>query len=84
MRYFLIAVSAIGACGLCGCSPSSPADDGTMKPGSGVSLNPSGKPKTAAESTYAAQMQKTGAAMNAQMQKDAAAMAAAKARSQGR
>jgi hypothetical protein len=67
-----------------GCSSSPSGDDGAIKPGSGVALNPSGKPQSQQEANYAAQMQKTGEIMNQGNQKMAAAMAAAKARTGGK
>jgi len=81
LRYVLIAVAAVAALASGGCSSSAPADEGTVKPGNGVALNPGGKPQTPDQQQYASQMEKTGQAMNAQRDKDAAAMAAARARS---
>lgn len=76
-------MAALCAIGLAGCS-SSPADEGTVKPGNGVVQNPSGKPQDANQSAIASGMQKTGDAMNAQRDKDAAAMDAAKAKAGGK
>jgi hypothetical protein len=84
LKTILIASAALVAFATVGCSSSAPADDGTIKPGSGVALNPTGKPQTAADAQLAEAMQKTGAAMNAQQQKDAAAMAAARAAAGGK
>lgn len=66
-----------------GCSGKSDVD-GTIKPGSGVALNPGGKPQNAQEAAYAAGQQKTGNAMNAAMQRAAQDMAAARARAGGK
>jgi len=76
-----LAVLAVLACG--GCS-SGPPDDAYVKPGSGVALNPGGKPQTPEEAAYAAQMLKAGAAMNADRASIPAAMAAAQARTGGK
>ncbi len=67
-----------------GCGSSSSGDDSAVKPGSGVALNPGGKPQTAEEIAYAAKQQQTGAAMNADRDKVQAAMEAAKARTGGK
>jgi hypothetical protein len=80
MRPTLFAVAALAVIALGGCSKSSDADDNTVKPGSGVALNPSGRPQDAQAAAFASQMQKAGDAMNAARQRDAAAMAAARAR----
>ena len=72
----------ITALALSGCGSSSD-DLSAVKAGSGVPLNPSGKPQNQQQQAYADEMQKTGSAMNASMQKQAAAMAAAKARAGG-
>jgi len=80
----LVAVPvAAAAILLCGCS-SSPTDEGTVKEGNGVALNPSGKPQTAEEAALADKMRQTGEAMNAQRDAEAKAMEEAKARSGGR
>jgi len=68
---------------LAGCS-SGPPDDTNVKPGSGVALNPSGKPRTSDEAAYAVQMQKAGDAMNADRMKAAQDLKAAMARSGGK
>jgi ABC-type oligopeptide transport system substrate-binding subunit len=83
LRYVLVAVAAASAFALAGCSPSSPADEGTIKPGSGVALNPSGAPQNANQAAYAAEMQKSGNNINAERQKDAAAMEAARNKAGG-
>ncbi len=70
----VVALAVLGGCG------SAPTDDGAIRPGSGKVLNPGGKPQNAQQAAYAAEMQKTGQAMNAAMQRGAADMAAAKAR----
>jgi hypothetical protein len=80
LKNVLVIVAAITALVSVGCSSSSSGDEGTAKPGSGVALNPGGKPVNADQAAYASQMQKVGSAMNAQRDKDAQAMAAAKAR----
>ena len=82
MRYVLAAVGMLFALASVGCSAS--ADEGTVKPGNGVALNPGGKPRSADESALASQMQKGGEAINAQRDKDALAIEAAKARSGGK
>jgi len=79
LKNVLVVVAALTALAVVGCSSSS-GDEGTVKPGSGVALNPGGKPQSADQAAYSSEMQKTGAAMNAQREKDAAAMAAARAR----
>jgi len=71
------------AVALVGCSSSSSEDEGKIAPGSGVAINPSGKPRNDQEANYAAQMQKMGNGMNETRDKEAAAMAAAKARAGG-
>lgn len=79
MKQVLVIVAGITALVSAGCSSSS-NDEGTVKPGSGVALNPGGKPENADQAAYASQMAKVGNAMNAQRDKDAQAMAAARAR----
>jgi len=83
LRNLLAAVTILVTIGAIGCS-SAPSDEGTVKPGNGVALNPGGKPQNADQAAYASQMQKTGDAMNAQREKDAEAMAAARARAGGK
>jgi hypothetical protein len=83
LKHVLIAVVLVSALTSVGCGSSSSDTITGVKPGSGVALNPSGKPQNDAQAAYASQMQKTGAAMNATMQQSTAAMAAAKARSGG-
>jgi hypothetical protein len=68
---------------MAGCGSS--ADEGApAQAGSGVALNPSGKPQTAQDAAMAASRQKGGDAMNADLAKDAAAEKAAKARTGGK
>ncbi len=83
LKQVTLVLAALCASLLVGCSSAAPADEGTVKPGNGVALNPGGKPK-ADQAAMANQMQKTGDAMNAQREKDAAAMAAAQARAGGK
>jgi ABC-type oligopeptide transport system substrate-binding subunit len=83
LKRILIALAVVSALATAGCSSSGSTDEGTVKPGNGVATNPGGKPQTPEQAAYAAQMQKTGAAMNAQRDKDAAAMAAARAKAGG-
>jgi hypothetical protein len=78
LKHVLVIVSALAVLMVVGCS-SAPSDEGAVKPGNGVALNPSGKP-SADQAAYAAQQAKTGEAMNAQREKDAAAMQAARAK----
>ena len=84
MKLVTLVLGILCACLLVGCSSAAPADEGTVKPGNGVALNPGGKPKDESQAAMASQMQKTGDAMNAQREKDAAAMAAARARAGGK
>ena len=58
----LLALATISIA-LAGCSSSEPTD-GEIKPGSGVALNPGGKPQTSAEEAYANQMQQAGSVVN--------------------
>jgi hypothetical protein len=67
-----------------GCSSSSTDDNVKTKDGTGVPLNPGGKPTTADDTDRAAKMQQTGNAMNADQMKAAAAIRDAKARSGGK
>ncbi len=80
MRRILLCAAAAGSLLLAGCGSSAPADEGTVKPGNGTAMNPSGKPQTSDQAAYASKMSQTGSAMNAQREKDAAAMAAARAK----
>lgn len=57
--------------------------DATVKDGSGVALNPGGKPRTAEEQRTADQMTQTGQGMNADRAAAAAAMAAAQKKAGG-
>ena len=84
MKYVLVSMLAMSVFALIGCGSSSPKDEGTIKPGSGVAQNPGGKPQSPEQAAYAAQMQKTGDAMNAANMKAASAMAAAQARTGGK
>jgi hypothetical protein len=84
LKHVLVIVAALTALASVGCSSKDSADEGTVKPGNGVALNPSGKPANGDQAAYASQMQKTGNAMNAQRDKDAAAMEEAKKRSGGK
>jgi hypothetical protein len=84
MKQSLIAVAAVAVLASGGCASSSPGDDATVKPGSGVALNPSGKPQTSADAAYASQMQQAGNKENADRQKDIDAINAAKARTGGK
>ncbi len=83
MKALLIAVAVLSALVVTGCG-SSPADEGTVKPGNGVALNPSGKPQGQAQEEMAAGMQKTGNAMNDAREKAAKAEAAARQKSGGK
>jgi hypothetical protein len=83
VRNLLITCGFVALIGLGGCS-SSPPDDSSIKPGSGVALNPSGKPRTPQESAYASQMQQVGNQINAARMRDAAAMKAAQERTGGK
>lgn len=78
----LALILSVASLALIGCS-SSPGDDSSVAPGSGVVQNPGGKPKTEQEAQIAVAQQKQGELINQQREKDAAAMAAAKARSGG-
>lgn len=80
MKYLL--TLAVLTVGLVGCSSSS-KDDGEIKPGSGVALNPSGKPQNAEQEAYQSQMAKAGANINDARAREAEAMAQAKARAGG-
>lgn len=82
MRNLLIA--SLAALALAGCGSSSSGDDATVKDGSGVALNPGGKPQNADDSARASAMQKQGETANAQMQAGAGAEAAAKAKTGGK
>ena len=84
MKQVLVIVAALTALASVGCSSKDSADEGAVKPGNGVALNPSGKPESADQAAYASQMQKTGNAMNAQRDKDAAAMEEAKRKAGGK
>ncbi|RYG34724.1 hypothetical protein EON81_14805 [bacterium] len=75
-------VAALAALLLVGCG-SGPADEGVVKEGSGVPLNPGGKPKDDQEAATASKMSETGNAMNKEREAAAAAMAAAKAKAGG-
>jgi len=61
-----------------GCA-SSPPVDSTIKPGSGVALNPSGT-VAPSQAQYASQMSQAGNKMAESMKEQAAEMAAAKAK----
>ncbi len=63
---------------MAGCGSSASSQQGLVKPGSGVALNPSGKPQSQAEANYQSAVQNAGSQMNAQRAKDAAAMQAAR------
>lgn len=80
MRYLLLVVM-IGA-SIAGCAKDDA--DATIKDGSGVALNPSGKPVTPQDQAMANSMRQQGDAMNAQRDADAKAMAAAKAAAGGK
>lgn len=66
-----------------GCGSSSD-DLATIKPGSGVALNPGGKPLNQQQAAYTSQMQKAGDSINAQRAQMAAAMEAARQRAGGK
>jgi len=83
LRYLLLAFAAISAFALAGCG-SSADEAGPAKAGSGVALNPSGKPQNAQQAADADARAKAGAAMNADLAKDAAAMKAAKDKTGGK
>ncbi len=68
---------------LAGCSSASSDADNTVKAGSGVAINPSGKPKDANEVDYANKMSQMGQNVNDARAKEAEAMAAARARAGG-
>jgi hypothetical protein len=55
---------SVVAFALVGCSSASSDADGSVKPGSGVAINPSGKPRTPEEEAYAKQMQQAGSVVN--------------------
>jgi len=83
LRYLLLAFAALSAIAVAGCG-SSADEAGPAKSGSGVALNPSGKPQNAQEAANADARARGGAAMNADLAKDAAAMKAAKERTGGK
>jgi len=83
LRYLLLAFAAMSALAVAGCG-SSADEAGPAKAGSGVALNPSGKPQNAQQVADANARAKQGAAMNADMEKDAEAIKAAKARTGGK
>lgn len=69
---------------LAGCGASSDDADASVKPGSGVAANPSGKPQNEEQAQRASEMQKQGEMMSAQQQKDAEARKAAMAQTGGK
>lgn len=84
MRNVLILGAALAAAGLVGCGSTSSGDDTAVKDGSGVALNPGGKPQTPEDAARQTAMQQQGAAMNDARGQAAAAEAAAKAKTGGK
>ena len=83
MKYTLIALAGLLTFGLAGCGSSGDVDS-AVKPGSGVAMNPSGKPQTQADAEFAQKMQQAGNAINADRMRQAAAMRDAQTRSGGK
>ena len=84
MRRRTLPLAAFAALLLVGCSPSSSSDDGTVKEGSGVALNPGGKPQTPEDAARQSAMQQQGNEMNDVRAKMAADEAAARAKMGGK
>ena len=82
MRNVVLAAAALAV--LVGCGSSSSGDDTAVKGGSGVALNPGGKPQTPADASREAAMQQQGTQMNDARAQAAAAEAAAKAKTGGK
>jgi hypothetical protein len=83
LRSLLIAIAGITAFAAGGCS-SGPPDDTTVKPGSGVALNPTGKPENAQEAARASTLEQAGSKEAQDALRENEAMNAAKKRAEGK